>query len=270
LSEGAESVHGGALVGLQTGGSQRPFFFVHPVGGSVFCYTELARALGPDQPVYGLQASEEGSPATLEDMAAGYLDALRALQPQGPYRLGGWSMGGIVAFEMARQLAARGEEVEQLAVLDVSTTGITGIADEAAVLARFARDLAGLLGNPLPEGLGDIPADAPLPEAFARAQVLGVFPPDLDFATAARRFEVFRANLRLLERYTAHSYPGRVQLFRAAGSHFQDPADPTLGWAALAAGGVCLQELPGNHWAIVRSPAASAVAAALGAGGSAS
>jgi thioesterase domain-containing protein len=233
------------------------------VGGTVFCYTELARALGSDQPVYGLQASEEGSPATLEEMAAGYLDALRAVQPHGPYRLGGWSMGGIVAFEMARQLAARGEEVEQLAVLDVSTTGGAGGADEAAVLAWFARDLAGLLGNPLPAGLGDIPAGAPLPEAFARAQDLGVFPPDLDFASAARRFEVFRHNLRLVEAYAAGSYPGRLQLFRAAGSHFTDPADPTLGWGALAGGGVDLRELPGSHWEVVRPPVVETVAAVL-------
>jgi amino acid adenylation domain-containing protein len=252
------------LVPLRTAGTRRPLFLVHPVGGSVFCYTDLVRALGPDQPVYGLQAPEEGpAPATLEEMAAGYLDALRAVQPQGPYRLGGWSLGGIVAFEMARQLAARGEEVEQLAVLDVSPTGGADAAGDATVLAWFARDLAGLAGRSLPASLGDIPAGAPLAEAFARAQALGVFPLDLDFATAARRFEVFRHNLQLIERYTAHPYPGRIQLFRAADSHFDDPADSTLGWAALAAGGIWLQELPGNHWAIVRSPAVEIVAAAL-------
>ncbi len=253
------------LVPLRTAGSRLPLFLVHPVGGSVFCYTDLVRALGPDQPVYGLQAPEEGpAPATLEEMAAGYLDVLRAVQPQGPYRLGGWSLGGIVAFEMARQLAARCEEVEQLALLDVSTTGGAGGADDATVLAWFARDLAGLAGRSLPASLGDIPAGAPLAEAFARAQALGVFPPDLDFATAARRFEVFRHNLRLTQSYAAGVYPGGLQLFRAAGSHFDDPADPTLGWAALAAGGVRLQQLPGNHWAIVRSPAVETVAAALG------
>jgi amino acid adenylation domain-containing protein len=260
----AASAHGGPLTALQTGGSLRPLFLVHPVGGSVFCYMELARALGPDQPVHGLQALEEGpAPATLEEMAAGYLDALRVVHPQGPYRLGGWSMGGIVAFEMARQLAARGEEVEQLALLDVSTTGGTSAADDPTMLAWFARDLAGLAGRSLPRGLGDIPAGAPLSEAFARAQALGVLPSDLDFATAARRFELFRHNLRLTWGYTAGSYPGRLQLFRAAGSHFEDPADPTLGWAALAAGGVTLQQLPGDHWAILRSPAVEAVALAL-------
>ncbi|MEA2562177.1 MAG: hypothetical protein QOH06_3681 [Acidobacteriota bacterium] len=269
LGEGAAAAHGGALVGLQTGGSRRPFFFVHPVGGSVFCYTKLARALGPDQPVYGLQSPEEAgaAPASLEEMAESYLVALRAVQPEGPYRLGGWSMGGVVAFEMARQLAARGEEVEQLAVLDVFAPGRSflgeGVVDEGTLLAWFARDLAGLLGKPLPREMENLSADSPLPEAFARAQEVGLLPAGLDFVAAARRFEVFRANLRRLARYTAEPYPGRVQLFRAAGSHFVDPADPTLGWAALAAGGVALQELPGNHWAIVRSPAVEAVAAAL-------
>ena len=261
---------GAALVGLQPAGSRRPFFFVHPVGGSVFCYTELARALGPDQPVYGLQSAERdgAAPASLEEMARRYLEALRAVQPDGPYRLGGWSMGGVVAFEMARQLAARGEEVERLAVLDVFAPG-RGLGgdgrsvDEETLRAWFARDLAGLLGRSLPPEMGTLPAGAPLPEAFARAQRLGLLPADLDLTAAARRFEVFRTNLRLIERYTAHSYPGCIQLFRAAGSHFDDPADSTLGWAALAAGGVALQRLPGNHWALLRSPAVEAVAAAL-------
>jgi len=276
LAEQAEAgspAPGGVLVnlqtGLRTGGSRRALFLVHPVGGSVFCYTELTRALGPDQPVYGLQSPETAgaAPASLEEMAALYLEALRAVQPEGPYRLGGWSMGGVVAFEMARQLAARGEAVEQLAVLDVSPTGraaaTAGSADERTVLAWFAGDLAGLLGHPLPVALGEIPAGASLADAFARAQALGAFPADLDFATAAHRFEVFRSNLRLTESYTAGPYPGRLQLFRAAASHFDDPADPTLGWAVLTAGGVEVRELPGNHWAIVRYPAVEAVAAAL-------
>jgi thioesterase domain-containing protein/aryl carrier-like protein len=257
----------GSLVPLRTTGSRRPLFLVHPVGGSVFCYTDLVRALGPDQPVYGLQASD-AAPASLEEMAARYLDALRTVQPAGPYRLGGWSMGGLVAFEMARQLAARGEEVEQLAVLDVSTTARAfgaeeGAADERTVLAWFAADLAGLLGNPLPAALGEIPAGAPLSEAFARAQALGALPSDLDFATAAHRFEVFRSNLRLTESYTAGPYPGRLHLCRAAASHFSHPIDPTLGWAALAAGGVDLRELPGDHWSVVRAPVVEAVAAVL-------
>jgi amino acid adenylation domain-containing protein len=254
------------LVELQKGGgTKRPLFLVHPVGGSVFCYLQLARALGADQPVYGLQYPDDDSaaaPASLEELAGRYLNELRAVQPAGPYRLGGWSMGGVVAFEMARQLAANGEEVEQLAVLDVPAPGRGATADDQTVLAWFARDLAGLLAKPLPADLGEVPPGAPLPEVFAWAQRAGLLPDDLDFATALRRFEIFKTNLRLVESYAAQPYPGRLHLFRAADSHFQDPGDSTLGWGSLAAG-VDLRQLPGDHWAIVRPPVVEEVAAAL-------
>ncbi|HEV7667185.1 MAG TPA: amino acid adenylation domain-containing protein [Thermoanaerobaculia bacterium] len=276
-ADGAGAPTHGALVGLSTSGTRRPFFFVHPVGGGVFCYTELVRALGDDQPVYGLQSPEGEAvapPASLEEMAARYRVALRAAQPEGPYRLGGWSMGGVVAYEIARQLVAHGEEVEQLALLDVFAPG-RGFAgssgeprevDEATLRAWFARDLAGLLGKPLPAELTDLPADAPLSAAFARARALGLLPNDLDFTGAARRFELFRANLRLIESYVGGPYAGRLQLFRAAGSHFDDPQDSTLGWGALAEGGVELHRLAGDHWAMVRQPAVTAIASVLAAG----
>src|SRR5262249_20922863 len=100
----------------------RPFFCIHPAGGTVFCYKELSNLLGPEQPFYGLQArglNGEQAPATrVEDMAADYIDALRTVQPAGPYALGGWSIGGVVAFEMARQLEAQGQRVDRLALLD--------------------------------------------------------------------------------------------------------------------------------------------------------
>src|SRR6202034_1148922 len=102
--------------------SRQPLFLVHPAGGHVFPYIHLAQLLGPDQPCYGLQARgvEVGQdPHTrIEDMAATYIQALQTVQPTGPYCLGGWSMGGVVAFEMAQQLQAQGQSVSLLAMLD--------------------------------------------------------------------------------------------------------------------------------------------------------
>jgi thioesterase domain-containing protein len=192
-------------------------------------------------------------------MAARYLEALHAVQPTGPYRLAGWSMGGVVAYEMARQLEG---QVEQLAILDVPAPR-PGEVDEGTLRAWFARDLAGLQGKPLPPELATLSADMPLPEAFARVQELGLLPDGLDFTAASHRFEIFRANLRRIERYTPQPYSGRLHLFRAEASHFDDPTDPTLGWGALAEGGVELHRLPGSHWAIVRPPAVEALAVAL-------
>ncbi|NJR75191.1 MAG: hypothetical protein HC773_19260 [Scytonema sp. CRU_2_7] len=92
------------------------------MGGNILCYYQLAHHLGIDQPFYGLQSLGlygESQPYTrIEDMAAYYIEELRVVQPQGPYLLGGWSMGGIVAFEMATQLQKQGDKVALLALLD--------------------------------------------------------------------------------------------------------------------------------------------------------
>ncbi|WP_253910536.1 non-ribosomal peptide synthetase, partial [Pyxidicoccus fallax] len=106
------------LVTLRKGGSARPFFCVHPVGGSVLAYLELSKRMDADQPFYGLQVPAGGAGDSVEEMAARYLEAVREVQPEGPYLLGGWSMGGRVAYEMARQLEARGEAVGLLVVID--------------------------------------------------------------------------------------------------------------------------------------------------------
>jgi amino acid adenylation domain-containing protein len=103
------------VVTLQPGGSQQPFFCVHPGQGTVLAYVDLARCLGSEQPFYGLESLglyEENKPySSVEEMATHYIEAMRTIQPQGPYNLGGWSFGGLVAFEMAQQLALQGQEV---------------------------------------------------------------------------------------------------------------------------------------------------------------
>ncbi|WP_298910929.1 amino acid adenylation domain-containing protein [uncultured Nostoc sp.] len=122
LSSATDSLPWSPLVPIQPAGSNLPFFCVHPIFGVVFPYYELAHHLGKNQPFYGLQPiglDGKSSPLTnIEDMAAHYIEALRSVQPKGPYFIGGWSFGGWVAFEMAQQLQKSGEEVALLAVLD--------------------------------------------------------------------------------------------------------------------------------------------------------
>ncbi|MCZ0900911.1 thioesterase domain-containing protein, partial [Microcoleus sp. HI-ES] len=108
LDSGTNSEEWSPLVAIKPRGKNPPFFCVHPIFGVVFPYVELAFGLGENQPFYGLQPKGidgESSPLTsIEDMAADYIAALRTVQPKGPYFLGGWSFGGLVAFEMAQQL----------------------------------------------------------------------------------------------------------------------------------------------------------------------
>jgi phthiocerol/phenolphthiocerol synthesis type-I polyketide synthase E len=110
------------LVAIQESGTSPPFFCIHGAGGNVLIYRELSQNLGSDQPFYGLQSQGlEGTepPLTrIEDMAALYVEAIRRRQPHGPYLLGGYCGGGLVAFEVAQQLRSAGEEIALLALLD--------------------------------------------------------------------------------------------------------------------------------------------------------
>lgn len=110
------------VVPIQTGGSKRPLFYLHVhVTGGAFYNFALARDLGPDQPFYMLDPylfTHKELPPTLETMAAAYVESLRTVQPEGPYLLAGFCGGGIIAFEMAQQLHAQGQEVDLLLLIE--------------------------------------------------------------------------------------------------------------------------------------------------------
>jgi thioesterase domain-containing protein len=110
------------IVPLQASGTRTPLFLVHPGDGDVLAYPVLARLLGPDQPSYALRARgiDDGraTPSSLPELAAEYVEAVREVQPYGPYALGGFCLGGPIAAEMANQLAAAGEETAALILLD--------------------------------------------------------------------------------------------------------------------------------------------------------
>ncbi len=122
LQDDAVSSDWSPLVAIQPNGSRPPFFCIHGGGGNVLIYRDLSRHLGSDQPFYGLQAQgldgERPALTTIEAMASLYMNEIRRMQPHGPYYLGGYCMGGTVAYEMAQQLKAQGEEVALLALFD--------------------------------------------------------------------------------------------------------------------------------------------------------
>lgn len=115
------------LVPIQTAGDKPPLFCPQGAGGNVLCYYDLARYLGPEQPVYGLQAQgldgKQAPYTRVEDMAADYIKQIRTVQPEGPYFLAGLSSGGRVAFEMAQQLHAQGQKVALVAMFDSYAPG---------------------------------------------------------------------------------------------------------------------------------------------------
>jgi thioesterase domain-containing protein len=243
------------------------------VAGSVLCYLELARELGPQQPFYGLQAAglegEQAPRRSVEEMAASYIEALREVQGEGPYLLGGWSFGGLVAYEMARQLRGQGQRVGLLALLDswapVESASFSG--DEISIVTWFARDLIGLSGKELhisERELGGLGAEERLDYVLEQARAQNIVPAELETQQLKQYLEVFKANIEAMEAYRPRGYEGRVVLMRAeqqpAGEH-----EGTLGWSRFVAGEIDVQTIAGNHYTLVRAPQVEVLAARLSA-----
>jgi amino acid adenylation domain-containing protein len=250
------------LVPIQPRGSRRPFFCVHPVGGNVLCYAELARQLGPDRPFYGLQSQGlvSASPPPLErieEMAALYVEAVRTVQPEGPYLLGGWSLGGVVAFEMARQLEQRGERVEVLALIDPSPATVSAApAPEdtgAQVASLFAMDLGQLGRLELPaELLAQGDSEALLGHLLEEGRKAGLLVPEVGLEQLRALRDVFTHNLRALHQYVPRPIASGLTVLRASES--PDGDSPERGWGALTRSGARVVEVPGDHYALLRAP----------------
>ena len=254
------------LVPIQTGGAGQPFFWVHPVGGEVLCYAELARQLGSERPIFGLRArgvdGDQAPFASIEDMASHYLEAMLDTQPEGPYLLAGWSFGGLVAFEMATRLQDAGHPIALVALLD------TVAPQHFARLPRSANgtgDLIGVaeaLGAPIPSSelyrLSDEEQRQRLLAWLAEATGLSS---DSGMSQLKRLVRVYRANVEATRHYRPATYPGRVVLLRAEDTSRVNPSgetpaflsDPSLGWSEHAQK-VEVHEVPGDHDSMVRTP----------------
>lgn len=249
-----------SLVPIQPGGTKRPLFLIHPAGGHVFPFVPLVHYLGPDQPCYGLQAKglEEGQePHTrIEEMAACYIEAIRTVQPEGPYLLGGWSMGGEIAFEMAQQLHAQNQSVALLALLDAHTpSSDEKLADEdleATLLADVVRYFG--LSPDLRESLALLSKDELLASVLEQGKKAGLIPADIEASQAERLLDLCKSDFRASRNYTLRRYPGRVTLFKASEDLSVTSSDPTLGWSDWVEGGVDVQMVPGNHANMVYQP----------------
>lgn len=257
-----------SLVPLQTKGSGAPLFLVHGVGGSVANLRPLAGALGADRPVFGLQAPglEAGgrSHGGIAEQAADYLRAARPLSAGRPLLLGGWSYGGIVAWEMAQQSRSEGGNVALLTLLDSRPPRNLAVERREMVI-RFAEDFAAGLGQPdvslRPELLdGHKPADwAAI--AFATLESAGILKPG---AVSLRRWSdlltVYTAHVDAAQAYRPAPYHGAVACFLV------DPVPPqptAFDWAFFARGRWAVHGLPAEHHGCLKPPHVSTWAGKL-------
>jgi amino acid adenylation domain-containing protein len=246
------------LVPIRTGGTRRPLFLVHAIGGNVLSYKRLDVHLPIDQPIYAFQAAglkdNRADAITIEEMAFTYLTALRSVQPEGPYYLGGFSAGGVVAYEMAQQLLRQGEQVATLILFDSSVT-----PSVVALLRACKFRIAGL--RSLEIALWNmrylLRTD---PWSFARRKAhnfrMNCRILLYQLRSSSRRsrgsgsrsvaLTIEESFVRALEQYTPEPYSGRVVLFRTIDSDTYNP-EAVLGWNELIPTGIDIVEVQGDH-----------------------
>ena len=265
LAEQTETGLSSPLVLVQSGSvTKRPLFLVHAAGGYPFYCRNLANYLGQDQPVYGFQA--QGLDGKLEPitqiqvMASRYVKAMRMRQPMGPFLLGGWSMGGVVAFEMAQQLYALNQETALLALLDTPGPGQMPkrIEDEALILSSLCEDFV-----PIVSDLHLLGTDERLAFLLEQMRQSGFLAADIGLDEARNFLRVFKANVQAMFDYVPHVYPGRITFFRVWERREIDPPHPELPWIELATKGITIFSVPGHHQTIVHEPHVRTLAARL-------
>lgn len=244
------------VVTIRAAGAKPPVFLLAGIGGSIVNFELLAGSLDPERPVYAIETHgldrNNGVLTAIEDMARLYLEEIRKIQPAGPYHLVGYSFGGIVAYEMAHQLNADGQEAGIVGLIDTSEYRyqqevIAGLKPaerwHSVYRSRFRRlllgprrfdafsermrvklvkclfRLAGTLGRPLPQSIG----------------------------------KSEDRNFYALNQYTPKPYSQPIHLFRCTKVDRFDGPDPLLGWGRLA-GNIVVHQVPGEHGEVIREP----------------
>ena len=255
-----------SLVMIRPGSTKPPLFCIHAAWGTVLFYQKLARYLEPDQPFYALQArgvdSKQVPHTSISEMAAHYIEEIQTVQPEGPYFIGGYSFGGLVAFEIARQLHAQGQEIALLALIDIAAPGYhkpTSISDDGQpstfrdrILFHLRKLLRLSIQDQLSylwERLGWHLTIGKL-SLFYKSYLRYVRQSPQD----ARILDVAGANNQAVRSYIPPAYPGRVTLFRATDKSVGFGNDPDMGWSKVATGGVKIYEICGSHKEIMEEP----------------
>ncbi|ETW98425.1 MAG: hypothetical protein ETSY1_18745 [Candidatus Entotheonella factor] len=239
------------LVPIQAGGVRPPLFLIHAAGGNIFIYRDLAKHLGPEQPVYGLQSQgldgHQPLLTTVPEMAARYVREIQVVQPEGPYWLGGYCMGGTVAYEVAQQLYRQGHEVALLALFETynwSQLKPETLADRALYWAQkvefhlrnfyllergdrrtFLREKWSVIQERRQVWMGDLKRWA------------GLSRTDGHRAYQTLLAQLWQVNDDAADAYQPEPYPGRITHFRTA-KEYRAFEDPRVGWEPLAKEGV--------------------------------
>ena len=263
---------GSSLVAVQSHGFRQPLFIIPLADGNAFAYVDLARCLGSEQPVYVLESvgvSGDGKPLErIEEIARHFIREIRTVQRMGPYRLAGFCVGGLVAFEMARQLIADGEEAPFLALIETwhpkSIPELRGAPYVLRPLLFFVRGMIRHLGVLL-----SLPPRKACHYFRQKSTIIKEMFLYRDFYRGDRykrnRDLVFEANYRAGSRYIPTPFGGRIVYIMAGSREVDSATDTRLVWCELAAGGCqVVRTRAAELWDLLKTPIVKELADHLG------
>jgi thioesterase domain-containing protein len=266
------------IVPLRLSGPGTPFFCVHPIVGVVFPYYQLSRAMAGRRPFFGIQSfGPDGQPSSsrkIEEMAAYYITAVRKVQPTGPYFLGGWSFGSWVAYEMACQLVASGEEIGFLGLIDYWAPGLDYPMELVQHATEVSREISSYFFDyvQLRRAKESGPAFVSRQQRWwwdflpAKMTAIADYVDDLRSVAIPRARPIamsFVVNANAYFRYRPRRYGGDVTLFRATAPAIGAPKAIHWGWQRLVAGAVHVAPISGTHMTLLRQPYINHLAEAL-------
>lgn len=248
------------LTPIHTDGQKPPLFLAHPLGGDVGFYAMLTRYLGKDQPLYGLQAQGmdglKPPRNNINQMAQHYLEAICEIQPQGPYYLAGWSLGGLLSLEMARQLHNAGEVVALVALFDTIANWIYPPVVQRKPPSR-SQSLREGFDKAIPISLEEMASLSPSEQLIYildELQKLGSRPSGLSILQWLDLFSVREQNLRAIYSYVPQPYTGKLITFYALDSYLHDPAEPVRWSEITGSEDIEVELVTGDHINIFSEP----------------
>jgi amino acid adenylation domain-containing protein len=249
---------------LNPAGNRDPIFMIHPPGGIVICYRELAMHLNAGRPFHAIRSrglhGQESLPDTIQKMAQDYVEAIEHVQTTGPYIIGGWSLGGVIAYEVAKQLIDLGHVISKLILLDstipIGASELVDPKDTDQVGSEYGIEMT------LDE-LGQIDEDSQLPFLWQHAANLGVLDDSTHPEVVQRVLEdlkhLFHHHVQLTSRYQMRPIPVSTLLIRPTDVPVQVKTSLDRGWGRLVAA-VDVKHVPGHHHSMVARPHVSTLA----------
>ena len=259
------------LVEIQPG-TERPRLYLIPgIGGSIADFTNLARAIGGDQPIFGFSAADtKGLGLSIEEAAAVYVDELLSVQPAGPYVIGGWSFGAVAAFEMARQLRSRQKAISLLMLFDMvapSSEGMKSIlgdehSRETQLIADLANEITRGAAGAYPEEIEGLSRQQMLDRIVGRIKSSNALPDDVPADALSDWLSGLADRYQMLNRYRGGRYTERIVLFRAKQLPAENPAftarlaslGPAMGWDRFSDRRIEVHYVDGSHYTMLEPP----------------